>query len=320
MCTNLNLTDMETCYKVFRAEVLKRIPIRSDRFGLEPELTAKVARLRCRIYEVPISYHGRGYAEGKKIGWRDGVAAAWTILRFWLVPDLGPEDASTTTLRRIAELRRYPAFLWSLIRPYVGRRILEVGAGTGLLTRYLATRERLVVTDDDPAHVALLRRQYASHPNTDVRLLDVGRLSTDGLAHDFDTVVCANVLEHVADDAAALRAMRAMLVPGGRVVLIVPALPALYGSIDQAIGHRRRYTRHDVAQKLAAAGLTVEDIRYFNVLGAIGWWLNARLLHRRAVPGVQARLGDRLVPLLNLERHFRLAFGMSLLAVARAPD
>ena len=82
MLTDLNLTDMETCYKVFRAEVLARIEIRSDRFGFEPEVTARVARAGCRIYEVPISYHGRTYAEGKKIGWRDGVAALWTILKY----------------------------------------------------------------------------------------------------------------------------------------------------------------------------------------------------------------------------------------------
>jgi len=82
MLTNLNLTDMETCYKVFKADVIKKIDIKSKRFGVEPELTAKVARLRCRIYEVPISYHGRDYSEGKKIGWRDGMAALWHILKF----------------------------------------------------------------------------------------------------------------------------------------------------------------------------------------------------------------------------------------------
>jgi glycosyltransferase involved in cell wall biosynthesis len=82
MLTNLNLTDMETCYKVFKADVIKKIDIKSKRFGVEPELTAKVARLRCRIHEVPISYHGRDYSEGKKIGWRDGMAALWHILKF----------------------------------------------------------------------------------------------------------------------------------------------------------------------------------------------------------------------------------------------
>jgi glycosyltransferase involved in cell wall biosynthesis len=82
MVTDLNLNDMEVGYKVFRAEVLRRIRIQSNRFGFEPEITVKVAKLGCRIYEVPISYHGRTYAEGKKIGWRDGVAALLHILRY----------------------------------------------------------------------------------------------------------------------------------------------------------------------------------------------------------------------------------------------
>jgi glycosyltransferase involved in cell wall biosynthesis len=82
MLTNLNLTDMETCYKAFRRETLQAIPLRSDRFGFEPEVTAKLARRRVRIYETPISYYGRTYAEGKKITWKDGLSAVWCILRF----------------------------------------------------------------------------------------------------------------------------------------------------------------------------------------------------------------------------------------------
>ena len=82
LLTNLNLSDMEVGYKVFRADILKRITLRSKRFGFEPEVTAKVAKLGCRIYEVPIAYHGRTYAEGKKITWKDGIAALWCLVRF----------------------------------------------------------------------------------------------------------------------------------------------------------------------------------------------------------------------------------------------
>ncbi len=85
MMTNLNLTDMEVCYKVFKAEVIKGIRLRSNRFEFEPEITAKVAKKRCRVYEVPISYSGRDYEEGKKIGWRDGVQALWTIFKYKFV-------------------------------------------------------------------------------------------------------------------------------------------------------------------------------------------------------------------------------------------
>lgn len=85
MCTNINLTDMETCYKAFRRDILQQLVLEEDRFGIEPELTAKVARLNCRIYEVGISYHGRTYEEGKKIHWKDGVAALWCIFKYNLL-------------------------------------------------------------------------------------------------------------------------------------------------------------------------------------------------------------------------------------------
>jgi glycosyltransferase involved in cell wall biosynthesis len=84
MFTNLNLSDMETCYKMFRADVLRKITIEEDRFGFEPEITAKIARLKCRVYEVGISYSGRDYTQGKKIGWRDGVWALWCVVRYSL--------------------------------------------------------------------------------------------------------------------------------------------------------------------------------------------------------------------------------------------
>jgi hypothetical protein len=87
MATNLNLTDMETCYKAFRCDVLKSIPLRSKRFGFEPEVTAKIARKKFRIYEVGISYRGRTYEEGKKISWADGFQAVFLIIKYWLIND-----------------------------------------------------------------------------------------------------------------------------------------------------------------------------------------------------------------------------------------
>jgi glycosyltransferase involved in cell wall biosynthesis len=86
MLTNLNLTDMETCYKVFRKEIVSALSLRENRFGFEPEITAKISRLNCRIYEVGISYSGRTYAEGKKINWKDGLWAIWCILKYNLIP------------------------------------------------------------------------------------------------------------------------------------------------------------------------------------------------------------------------------------------
>ena len=102
MLNNLNLTDMETCYKVFRREVLAAVDLRQDRFGFEPEITAKVAALGVRVYEVPVSYHGRTYEEGKKIGWRDAFQALWCIARYGLFASRRPER----TLPRPSSLDR----------------------------------------------------------------------------------------------------------------------------------------------------------------------------------------------------------------------
>jgi glycosyltransferase involved in cell wall biosynthesis len=94
MLTNLNLTDMETCYKAFKSSLLKEFTIESKRFGVEPEVTAKLSKLKCRIYEVPVSYSGRDYSEGKKIGWKDGIAALYWIFYFNFKKNLHPKTKS----------------------------------------------------------------------------------------------------------------------------------------------------------------------------------------------------------------------------------
>ena len=104
--TGLDLTDMETCYKAFKADLLKTIPLRSNRFGIEPEITAKLARRRAIVYEVPISYHGRDYAEGKKIGWKDGVSAIWTIFKYAIINDSDTRTAETPQSEAFRETGR----------------------------------------------------------------------------------------------------------------------------------------------------------------------------------------------------------------------
>ncbi len=136
-------------------------------FGIEPEITAKVARLRRRFYEVPISYRGRTYGEGKKIGWKDGVGAFWAILRFfrWEAPR---QDLGAMTLRRMANLAGYNAWLHRLFGPYLGRRILEVGSGLGNQTRFFLDRERVVASDIEPHYQMELRAKFGDRANVRV--------------------------------------------------------------------------------------------------------------------------------------------------------
>jgi SAM-dependent methyltransferase len=311
--TNLNLTDLETCYKAFPTELLQSVPLTSERFGFEAEVTVKMSQLGCRFYEVPISYHGREYWEGKKIGWRDGVHALWLILRH----SLAPSDAGLTTLRRVDSLRRYNDFLWSRMRPFVTGRVLEIGSGTGGISRHLLGARQLVVTDTRPNYLARLARLFSPYDHVSARAFTLGEPAPAFAGEQFDSIICANVLEHVDDDVAALRQIHALLAPGGRVVLLVPMLRALYGEIDRAIQHYRRYERGELEEKLAKAGFVVEHATPMNALGIPGWWLNSVVLRRRSVPGIQARINDWLVPWLRFEQRLGLPVGMSLLVVGR---
>jgi glycosyltransferase involved in cell wall biosynthesis len=318
--TNLNLTDMETGYKAIRTDFAKALTIRSDRFGMEPEVTAKLARLRARIYEVPISYSGRSYWEGKKIRWTDGVAALWTIVKYGLVDDQDNADPGYQTLLRLSRADRYNRWMFHQIAPHLGDRVLEIGSGIGNLTRYLVGRDLVVATDLNARYLRMLTNTFEAHTRVRVQPLDLAAFDPETLAAwRLDTIVCLNVLEHIEDDRQTLARLHQSLVPGGRLVLLVPAHRWLYGGIDRAIHHFRRYERRDLAARLEEAGFRVEHVAFFNRLGVLGWWLNSVVLRRTSVPGVQARLTNLLVPVLRAESMLPLPCGLSLIAVGRKP-
>jgi glycosyltransferase involved in cell wall biosynthesis len=318
--TNLDLTDMETCYKVFRREVIQSINLRSNRFGIEPEITAKIAKRGYRVYEVPISYYGRDYWEGKKINWKDGFSAIWTILKYGLFDDPSNEPPTYFTIRRLDSLKRYNKWIWERLRPFIGQRVLEVGAGSGTMTRFLYGRELIVATDKETPYLDRLRNRFRRKPGIVVERLDLDSDdSLDLVRYSFDTVTCINVLEHTADDDAALRRVNALLQPGGRVVVFVPAGRDLYGSLDKGVGHQRRYERDELTAKLQTAGFDIEDVSYQNQIAKLAWWLNSKLLRRNALPSAQSRFFDFLVPMLKKAEGAHPSSGLSLIAVGRKP-
>lgn len=319
--TNLNLTDMETCYKVFRREVIQSINIKSNRFGFEPEITAKIARRGYRIYEVPISYHGRDYWEGKKINWKDGLSAIWTILRYGLFADVAGEPEGYMTLLRMSRLRRYNRWIWDRIREHVGQRVLEVGAGAGTMTRFLYGRDIVVATDVESTYLDILRNSFYRRPGIRVEKFDLDSDESLRLAHyKFDTIICLNVLEHVYDDLGALKRMHELLVPGGRAVIYVPAGRSLYGTLDKTVGHYRRYNERELRSKMEDAGFVVEDSGYQNQFGTIGWFVNARIFRREHMPAAQSWIFDMMVPVLRAIESKKPSFGLSAIAVGRKPD
>ena len=201
----------------------------------------------------------------------------------------------------MAAMRAYPRYLLELLAPALGRRILEIGVGHGNYTDWLLDRGDVLGVDIDDACLAAARERFGA------RGLRTGRMDLsdpDSIAACAwfapDSVVCVNVLEHIPDDAAALRGLTGIVAPGGTLGLIVPAHQALYGRMDAEAGHFRRYSRGAVRELLARTGWRVESCRYVNALGAAGWWWHNRVRHQAGLKDAavnrQMLAGDRWLP------------------------
>ena len=295
--SNLNLSDMETCYKVFRTDLLKSIPIRSDRFGFEPEIVMKCAKRKLRIYEVPIGYHGRTYEERKKIGWKDGVRALGVILRFWLIDDLYAEPYGRGLLNNLTGTPQYLSWLADRLRPHLGDTILEIGAGIGNISARLMGRQLLYqAAEKDPLYLHALGNRFLRTPNLSVRRLDPAVASDfDGLEESFDTALCLNVLEYLDDPPATIAALYRTLKPGGVLIVLVPQSPSLYGTIDRTLGHRQRFHLKDLRQVLERNSFQLEKVHQLNKIGAPAWWLYGKILRRKYINKVTLKLFDKTV-------------------------
>ena len=321
LVSDLNLTDMETCYKMVRTKLLQSIPLVSQRFGIEPEITIKLAKRSARIFEVPIRYAGRTYQEGKKIGWKDGVKTLAVILRFAVSDRVYQDhDGASQMTGRLQRAPRFTRWMADVIRPYIGESVLEIGAGTGNLTLQLLPRALYWASDVNPVFLDHLDTLTQNRPYLRVGYTDGERTQSYPPGMKFDTVVGLNVVEHLADDLVALQNIRQALVRGGRAIVLVPAGPRLFGTLDTVLGHQRRYTREQLTSLAERAGFTVEAILPFNRAGVIGWWLNGRLLRRTSLGLWQIKLLNLLTPLFRwLDRWLPLP-PLSLIAVLGNPE
>lgn len=231
------------------------------------------------------------------------------------------EPIGEETLARVARMDRVTAWIAERVLAETGRRVLEIGAGRGDFTRRLLARpgiERVVAIEPNCDHARQLRRLAEEHPALSVVEADFP--PPEGAApieEGCDTIVCLNVLEHIADDGAALAEMRQALTPGGRLLLLVPALPALFGTLDVFLMHHRRYRRAELESRLRAAGFRVRRLAYFNLFGMLGWWWNSRIRRAPILPTGQLDLYNRLVPVFRrIETWSGPPIGQSLWAVA----
>jgi glycosyltransferase involved in cell wall biosynthesis len=321
MLCNLNLTDMETCYKAVRADILRQTPLQCRDFAFEPELTVRLAQWGIRLYEVPVSYAGRTYVEGKKVGWRDGLKAIATLLHCRFVDQRFTTNDGYSILVAVGNARSFNRWMYRRIAPYVGRSVLEAGCGIGNLTELLLESDRLVVSDFDPFYVEMIHRRFGHLENFQALTMDLARgddyAPLAGLS--LDTIICLNVLEHIDEDEEVLGHFHRTLRPGGHAIILVPQHPWLYSPTDRTLGHVRRYTEAELHAKLTRAGFEVVDQFGFNRLGTLGWYVSGKLLGRSHLSVGQMKVFNRILPLARLVEHIPAWPALSTIAVGRKP-
>lgn len=230
-----------------------------------------------------------------------------------------PADAVSTSLAILSTLYHYNLWIFDMVRDHLGPTVVEVGAGVGNITQFLLNAERLVCLEPFEPYRDYLTRRFAKHLNVQVVPHPIGQCpNADVPAGEFHSVLCLNVLEHIADDVEALRRMKQLLRPDGRVIVLVPALPVLFGRMDRAMGHHRRYTLGSLRRAFHTAGLKPAWGRYMNLAGAFGWWWQGRVLKKSQISASKAEMFNRIVPILSaFERLIPILIGQSVVVVGR---
>ncbi len=319
MLNDTNWTDMETCYKAFTATALKSMPLFSNRFGIEPEITAKVARNRFRMFEVPINYNGRGYEEGKKISWKDGVAALWFIFKYRFSSNYS--DPGKVTLDAIEQAPKFNRWMYESVKPWIGKRVAELGCGRGNLSNFFRRHEHVLLTDYREDYLAPLRAKWSEKRNLRFAKLDMTVRDDYRALTDFapDTVVFLNVLEHLEDDRGVLKYLFDHIPSGCRLVVLVPFGMKLFSQFDKELGHFRRYDKGELDGKMSEAGFEVEQQFYFNKAGRIAWYIANTIGGQKRLTPLQLRIYNFLTPLFRVWDKIAPGTGLSTVAVCRKP-
>lgn len=310
---NTNLSDFMTCYKAFRREIIQSLQLSANGFDIEAEMTAKIFKKGFRVYEVPISYGGRSYDEGKKITWFDFFRVVGCLLKARFADFESAEDP----LEKVRSMRHYNRWIFDELKPYLGEEVVEVGGGVGNFTPLLGRRKKLVVTEHKDYYLSRLKDRFVGHPFLKVEYLDLATPKTTPAGQSFDTALCLNVLEYIEDEQHALRNLKGLLRTGGRLLLLVPSDPEIFSHLDKKMGHHRRYRKADLEKLLQGAGFEIEKLYHFDPVSVIPWFLNGKIFKRKVIPSFQSKTWDWCIPLVRLFSPKEPSFGLSLIAVAR---
>ncbi len=320
---NLNLTDMETCYKLIRGDILKSLKLRSNGFDIEPEITAKLARWGARIYEVPVSYRGRSYAEGKKIHFRDAFQAFWAMIRYCYFDRDYTNHDGFLILQAVRRAKKFNHWLMNQFKEYTGNEVVEAGCGIGNLTELLLDKKRLVCLDYEEFYVKRIKESYGHLSNISVSTADLTQedhIRTATKGKPVDSIVCINVLEHIEPDVLVLENFYKNLKPGGHAIILVPHNPDMYTEVDRLLGHYRRYTKKELADKLQQAGFEVVKTSGFNRVGGFGWWFSGKILKKKTLSPGQMTVFEMLMPLIRILEHIPFHPHNSVIAIGKKPD
>jgi 2-polyprenyl-3-methyl-5-hydroxy-6-metoxy-1,4-benzoquinol methylase len=229
------------------------------------------------------------------------------------------EKTNTLTLSILEGAEAYHRWIFDKFEPYLGEDILEVGCGIGNLTGLLLRQGRVVVTDVNKDYLQTVQDKLRGDSNLRGGFIwDIQQAPPKKLSTPIDTIVCSNVLEHIEDDNDALKNFYHLLPMGGKLIILVPALKVLYNVFDRQLGHFRRYSKKELIQKITGNGFRVVALRYFNLFGIFGWFVNGTLLKKRLLPARQVGIFNKMVPLfIKLEKVFPTLVGQSLIAVGK---
>ena len=227
------------------------------------------------------------------------------------------EKTNTLTLFVLEEAEAYHRWIFEKIKPYLGKDIFEVGCGIGNLTTFLLSKGRVIAADVNEDYLQTVENKYRSHPNLKgILTWDIQKGPPKTFSISIDTIVCSNVLEHIGDDNDALRKFYELLPVGGKLIILVPALKPLYNVLDKELGHFRRYSKEELIQKITGNGFRVCALRYFNLFGILGWFVNGTLLRRPLLPAGQIGIFNKMVPLfMRIEKAVPTVVGQSLIAI-----
>jgi SAM-dependent methyltransferase len=231
-------------------------------------------------------------------------------------------SAHTSWLPYMTKTTNYNNWVFSMYKDFVGKRVLDIGSGYGTFISFISDREYIAAVEPSEECYKYLKAEFSKNKNIDIFKSDINapELLSKVREKGIDTVICLNVLEHIEDDKKVVRNIRGIMKPGGKFILFVPALKVIYGTLDEALGHYRRYDKKELELMLSEAGFKIVKSRYLNFTGAFSWFLYSRILKAKSPAENRILFYDKfVVPIVSLiENLVRLPFGQSILIIAQS--